>query len=213
MMAPPTQCLHENSAPAWHAGFLPMLPRITRYALSAFRHEDAEGREDLIEEAVANAMIAYARLVELGKLDLAYPSVLARYAIAQIREGRRVGCHLSSRDVTSRYAQRKRHLIVERLDGFDAEDGGWREVPAEDRRTPVADQVAFHIDFPRWLSRLSRRDRRIAELLAAGHMTGEVAQCFGLSPGRISQMRREYAESWRRFHGESQGHESERKAT
>jgi hypothetical protein len=202
MIAPVHKSLHDDSIPAWHAGFLGMLPQITRYAQAAFRHLDAECRDDLIEEVIANAMIAYVRLVELGKADLGYPTVMARFAIAQIRDGRRVGCRLNIRDVASSYAQRKKHLVVERLDRFDEAEGSWREAVVEDHQTPIADQVAFRVDFPRWLATFNRRDRRIAELLAAGHKTGEVARRFGLSPGRISQKRAEYYRSWRKFHGE-----------
>ena len=66
----------------------------------------------------------------------------------------------------------------------------------------MPDQVWFRIDFPRWLSRLSARDRRMAEALAAGSRPGEVAAAFGASAGRISQKRREFYDSWRAFHGE-----------
>ena len=42
------------SIPAWHAGFLEMLPAIRRQARLAFRHLDPEAREEAVEEAVAN---------------------------------------------------------------------------------------------------------------------------------------------------------------
>lgn len=47
----------------------------------------------------ANACCAVARLAELGKLDLAYPTVLARYGVAKVIDGRRVGNKLNVRDV------------------------------------------------------------------------------------------------------------------
>jgi len=43
------------------------------------------------------------------------------------------------------------------------------------RRTPVPDQAAFRIDFPRWLTQQSVWNRKIAERLALGLTTGEVA--------------------------------------
>jgi hypothetical protein len=178
------------------------LPRITRYTQLAFAKLPAEAREDLVQEAVANSMVAYVRLYERGRTNVAFASVLGRYAVAQIRDGRRVGNKLNNRDVTSPYAQKQKAIVVERLDRFDRDEGVWIEAVVEDHRTPVADQVAFRLDFPRWLSTFKRRDRKIAELLAAGHTTGDVAKRFGLSAGRISQKRWEFAESWRRFHGE-----------
>jgi hypothetical protein len=47
----------------------------------------------LIQESVANCLVAYVRLVERGKEDLAYPTVLAMFAVKQIRDGRRVHDH------------------------------------------------------------------------------------------------------------------------
>ena len=54
------------------------------------------------------------------------------------------------------------------------------------------------------LSQFPDRDRQIAEALAAGSRTGEVAEEFEVSAGRISQMRREFKESWEAFHGEEE---------
>lgn len=54
---------------------------IIRHAQIAFRHKHGDDRDDLIQEVVAKAAVAFLRLVELGKADLAYPSVLARYGV------------------------------------------------------------------------------------------------------------------------------------
>lgn len=203
MIAPARKCARKKPMPSWHAGFLRLLPRITRYAQLAFARLPAEAREDLVQEAIANSRVAYVRLYEQGRTTVAFASVLVRYAVAQIRDGRRVGNRMNNRDVTSEYAQKQKPITIERLDRFDRDENVWIEAVVEDHHTPVADQVAFRLDFPRWLSTFNRRDRKIAELLAAGHNTGDVAKRFGLSPGRISQKRREYAESWRQFHGEA----------
>ncbi len=101
-----------------------------------------------------------------------------------------------------RYAQRAKGFFVERLDRFDQVTGQWKEAIVEDLRTPVPDQVAFRIDFPAWLGSLSKRDRPIAETLALGHSTGQVAGHFRISPGRVSQIRRELCRSWHQWHGE-----------
>ena len=70
------------------------------------------------------------------------------------------------------------------------------------RTTPVPDIVAFWVDFADWLRSLRRRDRRIAESLALGNRTSDVAKRFKVSAGRVSQLRRELAESWRAFVGD-----------
>jgi len=73
--------------PTWHARFLAMLPAIRRTAQISFRKIRPELRNELTQEVIANCLVAYARLVKLGKEDLAFPSALARFAIAQTRVG------------------------------------------------------------------------------------------------------------------------------
>jgi len=74
--------------------------------------------------------------------------------------------------------------------------------PHHNTQTPVPDQVAFRIDFPRWRGTRSERDRRVIDALLAGGRTRDVSRQFGLSPGRVSQLRRDFLEDWRRFTGE-----------
>jgi hypothetical protein len=187
---------------AWHVGFLRMLPKIVRHAKVILPRLRPEARADAIQEIAANAAVAYARLAELGKEDVAYPTPLATFAVRQFVAGRRVGGRLNCRDVSSEYAQQRKRFMVERLDRRDEETGEWIEAVVEDTRTPPADQAAFRVDFPDWLASLSRRNERIAEALALGHTTGAVARRFGVSPGRISQLRQELRTSWTKFHGE-----------
>ncbi len=186
---------------AWHAGFMNMLPAIRQQLRFAFRELAAESRAEAIADATANAAIVYARLFQLGKTDVAYPSALARFAVAQYRAGRRVGNSLNVNDVMSCYAQRNRGLRVERLDWPDAEEG-WKEILVEDRACTPAELAASRIDFDDWLGRLSAKRRRIAKRLALGETTQRVAQRFRLSPGRISQLRRELNADWLAFHRE-----------
>jgi hypothetical protein len=193
----------RSAVVAWQAGFLAMLPDIRTHARIAFRDLAPEAREEAVQEAVCNAMVAYARLCRLGKADLAYPGVLARFAVAQTRDFRKVGGRLNVKDVSSGYCQCRKGVVVERLDKFDAEEGGWIEAVVEDRRTPVPEQAAFRCDFPAWLATLPRRNRRIAQALSVGHTTGELAKRFKVSAGRISQLRREFQKSWEEFHGEA----------
>jgi hypothetical protein len=91
---------------------------------------------------------------------------------------------------------------VERLDLPNKDTGEWREAIIEDRRTPVSEQVAFRCDFPAWLGQLSCRNRRIAESLAVGYGTSEVAKRFNVTSARVSELRRELHKSWSSFQGE-----------
>ena len=113
------QCRKQQSVPACHERFLEMLPQIREQARMAFRFARPEVREDLITEVIANAFVAFARLAERGKVELAYPTPLAQYAIRQVRAGRRVGTKLNVRDVSSRYSQRVKSFTVEQLGEFD----------------------------------------------------------------------------------------------
>ena len=70
------------------------------------------------------------------------------------------------------------------------------------RSAPVPDIVSFRVDFADWLKSLRRRDRRIAESLVLGNRTTDVARRFKVCAGRVSQLRRELAESWRAFVGD-----------
>jgi hypothetical protein len=193
----------KGKVEAWHAGFLKMLPVVQRKALFAGKDLPEEAREDFVEEVVAYAVVAFKALWDRGKPDLAYPTVLARYGIQQARIGRKVGSSLNVRDVSSEYCHWAKGVTLERLDKTAQETGEWLEILVEDRRAGPAETAAARIDVGDWFASLPPRDRRIANALAAGHTTGEVARQFQVSSGRISQMRREYFNNWREFQGDT----------
>ena len=180
-----------------------MLPDIYSQLRWAFRRLAGERREDAVEEALANAMLAYRRLAELGKTDVAYATPLASYAVKQVVSGRQVASPLNRYETLSAYAQRTLGFKVGRLSQPDATEGTWKELLVEDRRATPADLAASRLDFAAWWRRLPRRKRRIAAALAAGASTSEAARTFKLTAGRISQLRRELESSWQAFHGES----------
>ena len=62
----------KPATPEWHEVFLRLLPAIRQHARISFRHLDPESREECVQNCIANAMVAYLRLYELGKVDLAY---------------------------------------------------------------------------------------------------------------------------------------------
>jgi hypothetical protein len=200
---------HESKRPhpAWHAKFIKMLPSIRRTAQIAFRKVCPELRQELIQEVIANCLVAYARLAKLGKEDLAFPTPLARFAVAQARVGRRVGSSLKIRDVLSGYAQHHKGFQVERLDHFDDDENCWQEIVVEDKRATPAEIAACRIDFAEWIRRLPNRQRKIAMTLATGETTQAAAKKYAVSPARISQIRQLLKESWERFQGEGKAAE------
>jgi len=204
MIAIAKQNRSRKPTPAWHNRFLTMMPVIETHARCVFRHLDPEARQEAVQECIANALVAFVRLVQLKKANLAYPTVLARYAVAQVNDGRRVGGHVNIHDVSSWYCRQRTGVTVERLDHFDKASEEWHEAIVEDPHTPVFDQVWFRYDFPEWLSKLSSRNRRIALKLATSETTGRVARMFHVSAGRVSQLRKEFQRTWESFHGEAE---------
>ena len=178
------------------------MPAIEKHAKRAFQNLDAEAREEAVQEVVCNACRAYARLFELNKTDLAYPTALTRFGIRQARQGRKVGGRLNIRDISSEHCQREKGLVVERLDKFDREENAWQEILVEDRRAGPAEVAVTRIDFAAWLHLLPRRLRKIATFLASGESTTATAKRFRVSPGRVSQIRRELHVAWNLFQGD-----------
>ena len=177
--------------------FLLLLPTIRRIAKFAFRMLPSEQREDAMQEVIASSYVAYCRLVARGKEDLAYGSPLARYAVAQYRTGRRVGCRIDSQDIMSPYSGLELQSLVLRVDGDD-----WEELAVEDKHATPADVAATRIDFRAWLRRLDPHKRAVAKLLAGGATTSDAAKQLKLSLGRVSQLRRHLKETWEAFQGE-----------
>ena len=189
----------------WQPGFLKLWPAIRRDVRIAFRHLPGEAREEAVQEAACNACLAYVRLARQGRPQAATASSLSRYAVAQYWAGRRVGACLNLRDVTSPYCQRQRGVQVRSLSFQDQPRGEWRDVLVEDHRVTPADLAASRIDYPAFLASLGAFRRRIAETLATGETTQRVARMFGLSEGRISQLRREFKDGWEAFHAPKRG--------
>jgi hypothetical protein len=171
--------------------FFKLVPAIRRYALLAFRHLRPQDRDEALCEVLAHAFCAFRRLVELGKRDVVYASPLARFAVAHIRAGRRVGTKFKSRDVFA-VANHCRRAVLSH----------WVDMLADDSLTPVADQVAFRLDFADWLRALNERKRKLVKFLALGNSPSEAAERFEISNARVSQLRSELYASWQVFQGE-----------
>ena len=59
--------------------------------------------------------------------------------------------------------------------------------------------MAFRLDWPRYFCSLTPRDRQLAEHLSMGHTAKSAASKFGLSPGRVTQLRQRWCSEWRQF--------------
>jgi hypothetical protein len=191
-----------NNDSCWHEDFLRMLPKIEEQARYQFRHLKGDHQDEAVQEVICNCCLAYARLVEQARAEAATWSSLARYGIAQVRVGRRVGASLNIKDITSPHCQQRKRVDVRSLHRWDHQNEEWSEMVVEDRQSTPADVAAFRIDFREFLRSLSRRNRQIALTLCKGESAQHVARLFRISSGRVSQLRRELCEAWREFHGE-----------
>jgi hypothetical protein len=197
------QQAHSNSAlddPHWQDRFLRLLPRIRRLAHSAFRTCNAQLREELTAEVIADCYCAYNRLVELEREHDAHLTVLVSFAVKRIGSGLQVGSSRNLYDVSSRYSQLRSGIRVESLQ-CRTEEGQWNELVVEDRRASPAQTAALRVDLHEWLAKLTPRNFKIAALLAAGERACDVAKLLSVTVGRVSQLRKELARSWRDFHG------------
>lgn len=189
----------KTDVPEWHATFLRILPLIKREARTAFRQMRFELREELVAQTVASALAAVARLAELGRLDLVYAGPIIRYALQHVRSGRQVGGTMNSNDVTSRCAQLRHSIAIDRLDDVDQDSGQCKAMLVESRTAGPAETAAVRIDFSDWLRTLSARDRRIVVAFVCGCRTTDIARRFRISPARVSQRRNRLRQLWADF--------------
>jgi hypothetical protein len=190
--------------------FLQLVPAIHRIARIAFRNYAWTTREELIAETIANALQTFARLVARGKAELAYATPLAKFAVRQVRGGRRIGSRLNANDVSSEYCQQQRGIQRMPLEQREASDSAWQERVLVDRRATPCELAMARLDVGAWLRRLPKFKRRIATCLAAGERTVVAAVRFQISPGRLSQLRRELQQSWAEFQSEFRTRENGR---
>jgi hypothetical protein len=141
-----------------------------------------------------------------GKDPAQFPTALATFAARAVRAGRRVCGQDPARDVLSPPAQTRHSFVVQTLPGYSTLSGNpLEEALAHNTVTPPPEAVAFRMDFPAWLGTLGTRKRSIAQELMVGERTRDVAGRYGLCPGRVSQLRREFRQDWQRFCGDLPG--------
>ena len=187
----------ERNETTWQSSFVAMLPEIEQKLRLAFCRLDPEAREDAIEEGVVHSLLAYVRLHEQGRAEVATASSLAWYAAKHVKRGRPAGGRMNGKEPLSRYGQISNDIEVER------QPSNWIDAIVEDKRALVVDQVAAKMDVGAWFATLSHRTKRIAKDLALGFTTSEVAKKHGVTAGRISQMRRTLEGSWTTFQHET----------
>lgn len=203
-----------SSVHGLQAKFLVLLPRIQLHASFYFRSIRCEHtKAEHIAETVALAWKWFIQLEQKGKDAAQFVSTLAGYAVRAVKCGRRLCGQEKTKDVMSPLAQQRHGFHVERLpistatphEDLYGEIDGQRQLDEYEERlrdntmTPPPDQAAFRIDFANWLRSLTSRERRLIKAMARNERTLDLSKEFALSAGRISQLRRQFAESWESF--------------
>jgi DNA-directed RNA polymerase specialized sigma24 family protein len=211
MSASPSPCHVPPITDALHARFLTLLPKIQAHAQIYFRDVRCPGRrEDAVQECAALAWRWYCRLAERGKDACGFPMAFAFWVAVAVRRGRRLAGAERAHDVLSPRARRRKGIRLEALPASTCrayediyalvrgrqELDAYEERLADNRFTPPPEAAAFRLDFPQFLSALSDRDRQLAMYLSLGHSGKQAARRFGLSPGRVTQLRQQWHRQW-----------------
>src|SRR6476469_10009020 len=122
---------NERNETNWQSRFVAMLPQIQQKLRLAFCRLDPEAREDAIAEGVVHTLLAYLRLHEQGRAEVATPSCLAWYSSRQVKRGRPAAGRMNGKEPLSRYGQISNRIKVERL------PYKWLDAIVEDKRAPV----------------------------------------------------------------------------
>ena len=196
--------------------FLALLPRIELHARIYFRFLPHDRKDEAVAETVALAWHWFLRLTKRGKDVTQFVSALASYAARAVSSGRRLCGQLPSKDVLSDVAQRRHGFTVQALpqgtrhpfEEVYASVQGQRHIDAleemlrDNTVTPPPDAAAFRVDWPLFLVGLTQRDQDLALFLSLGQSGKAAAAKFGLSPGRVTQLRQQWCREWRACQGD-----------
>ena len=177
-----------------------VLPKVLSHGRVYFRHlKSAERKEEYIAEMVALAWRWHLRLAERGQDAAQFPTAIATFAARAVRSGRRLA-GMDRADVLSPQARQRHGFAVGTLADCSSLNGSvWDEALVDNTQSPVVAQVCFRCDFPNWRASRTARDQRVLDDLMVGERTSDVAGKHGLSPGRVSQLRRELHDDWEFF--------------
>ena len=104
---------NEQNQTTWQSDFEAMLPLIEEKLRLAFCRLDPEAREDAIQEGIVHSLLAYLRLHEQGRAEVATPSSLAWYSSRHVKRGRPAGSRMNGKEPLSRYGQISNDIEVE----------------------------------------------------------------------------------------------------
>jgi hypothetical protein len=181
--------------------FLALLPKIETHARIYFRHVHCPHRKaDALQEMRALAWLWFVQLARRNKDAADFCSTFSGFLARAVNSGRRLSGMTKAKDVFGFRAQQNRcYAVISLADASRVAGDLLAQALLDNRQTPPPDQAAFRLDFPAWLSTRTVRDRRVINDLMRGERTLQVSQRYGLSPGRVSQLRSEFHADWNHF--------------
>jgi hypothetical protein len=201
--------LPSHQLASLHDKFLVLLPKIELHGRIYFRHLKPHKKEEVLQEMRALAWKWFLRLASRGKDAAEFVSVFNDFLARAVNDGRKILGREKPKDVMNQRTQKRHGFKVESLPGsdrgFNANVHGHQDHDdfadrlQDNTVTPVPDQAAFRIDWRAWMKTRPERDRRIIKDLMAGDRTLDVSRKYGMSPGRVSQLRGEFHDDWKRF--------------
>jgi hypothetical protein len=182
-------------------------PRIEAYAHIFFGHhrKNPELMEELTQQAMANAWKSFLKKHELGENPSEYLSMMAARACQGARNGRKMQGGDSLRNVSNPITQRERGFYMGKLPDVEncADlDNALMKALADTRHPSPYEEARFNIDTKAWLDQLGSPKKEMAQDMVKGETTMALAEKYGKSQGRISQIRGQLIEDNRRFYGE-----------
>ncbi len=158
-------------------------------------------RDDAVQEAVAHAWHLYCRVAHAGKDAVTLLPAVIRYAVRRVKSGRPFAGAWRSRDVFINASGPQADVVIHQLleHTNDVCIGVRDDILADRHEGDPSEQAAFRVDWPRFLRTRTKRDRSIARMLGRGERANVVARTHGLTPARVTQIRRELREDWFAF--------------
>ena len=187
-------CLCTSDPDRPHDICMALPPRIELHGRVYLRHlKCPHRRADAVAEMAALAWRRRLGLAQRGKDVTHVSSAIAACAARAVRNGRRVCGRENGKDALSPLAQARHGFAVSSIpDGSSLHGNIFDNALADNTVTPVDDQGAFRLDFPMRLQTCDDRRRRVILGLMVGERTLDFSQKCGVSPGRVSQMRRRF---------------------
>lgn len=139
-------------------------------------------REELIADTISSAW----ELVQTAPPQ-ATPQSIAWYATKRVKVGRQ-------------FSERQRSITGPNPRQLDKppRDSELLTDVVDDSRNP-ADVAQLRLDFIAWLDVLTERERVMLTAFLNGERTSDLSAQYGISPARVSQIRRELVEHWAVF--------------